>query len=63
MVVLSDEIRKTLGELDSKAQELIQQLEDEYSLLAHDSNLDELQDILSDLQREITEIQEKQGWI
>ena len=63
METLNPEIRKLIAELDSKANELIEEIDEKYSLVQWGDELSQLVDQLNDLQETITTIQEKQGWI
>ena len=63
MTVLSPEIRTLLAELDQKAGELKEIIEDEHSSVPEDLIIEDLLDKLDSIQDRITTIQEYQGWI
>lgn len=63
-MVLSNEIRKLIGELDQKVSEVKELIEDEFNDQdTEDDNIEDLLDKLDSIQYRITTIQENQGWI
>lgn len=63
---LPEDIRAKLGELDNLAGQILEYLYDESESLAKIPEsviFDDLDNTLQELQGQITEIQEQQGWI
>ena len=58
-----DELRKEIDGIDTKAGDLISNLEDEFGNIPEEPHVQNLLDALNELQAKITEYQEAEGWI